>query len=128
MPYRKDIEENPAQDAVEEGTEETVDNSGPKVYKSTGKKAERVVLFTIDDEEFTVPAKPGPVVTLRFLDELRRTGNEMFAALSLMESMLGKEDYAKFLEWEDLDDDTMSEVLEQVVQLALNRVEGTTGK
>src|SRR5690242_19949039 len=108
MPYRQDIEETKAETEVEE-TEAVDNSSGPKVYKSTGKKAERVVLFTIDDEEFTVPAKPGPNVTLRFLDELRRTGNEMFAALSLMESMLGKDAYAKFLDWEELDDDTMSE-------------------
>lgn len=109
-------------------TEETVDNSGPKAYKSTGKKGARVTLFTIDDKEYTVPAKPGPNVTLKFLDELRRSGNEMFAALSLLESMLGKEDYQAFLDWDDLEDDTMGEVIEQVVQLALARVEASTGK
>lgn len=109
---------------------ETVDNSesGPKAYKSTGKKGARVVLFTIDDKEYTVPEKPGPNVTLKFLDELRRTGNEMFAALSLLETMLGKEDYQAFLDWDELDDETMGEVLEQVVQLALARVENAAGK
>lgn len=109
---------------------ETVDNaeSGPKAYKSTGKKGARVVLFTIDDKEYTVPEKPGPNVTLKFLDELRRTGNEMFAALSLLETMLGKEDYQAFLDWDELDDETMGEVLEQVVQLALARVESAAGK
>jgi hypothetical protein len=111
-----------------EEVEESVDNSAPKAYKSSGVKGERVTLFTIDDKEYTVPAKPGANVTLKFLDELRRTGNEMFAALSLMESMLGKDDYADFLDWDDMNDDTMTEVLEQVVQLALARVENTSGK
>lgn len=125
MPYRKDLEEN-----TEAETTEEVDNSSAKVlsFKSKGEKADRVVLFTIDDEEYTVPAKPKANVTLRFLDELRRTGNEMFAALSLMETMLGKEKYQRFLDWEDLEDDQLSEVLEQVVSLAMSRVEGDQGK
>lgn len=109
--------------------EETVDNTnGPKAYTSSSEKKARVTLFTIDDVEYTVPAKPGPNVTLKFLDELRRTGNEMFAALSLLETMLGKDSYQAFLDWEDLQDDQLSDVLEQVVGLAMNRVDETTGK
>src|SRR4051812_9946239 len=123
MVYRKDLEETKSDE-----TEETVDNSGPKVYKSSGKESERVVLFTIDDEEFSVPKKPAPNVTLKFLDELRRTGNEMFAALSLLESMLGKDKYALFLDWEEMTDEVMSDVLEQVVSLALSRIEDNAGK
>lgn len=108
--------------------EESVDNSAPKAYKSNAVKGERVTLFTIDDKAYTVPAKPGANVTLKFLDELRRTGNEMFAALSLMQSMLGKEAYEEFLDWDDMSDDVMTEVLEQVVQLALAKVEDSSGK
>lgn len=114
--------------AVEEVVEETVDNSAPLAFKSTGKKVDRVVLFTIDDEEFDVPTKPGVNVTLKFLDEMRRTGNEMFAALSLLETMLGKEAYNKFLDYDEMDDDLMSQVLEQVVAIAMARTEGTSGK
>jgi hypothetical protein len=114
--------------AVEEAVEETVDNSAPLAFKSTGKKVDRVVLFTIDDEEFDVPTKPGVNVTLKFLDEMRRTGNEMFAALSLLETMLGKEAYNKFLDYDEMDDDLMSQVLEQVVAIAMARTEGTSGK
>jgi hypothetical protein len=127
MPYRKDVEDTAA-DLVGENEAEDVDNAGPKVYKSSGKKAERVTLFTIDDKEYSVPVKPGPNVTLKFLDELRRTGNEMFAALALLETMLGKEDYNTFLDWDEMDDDIMSDVLGQVVQLALARVEANAGK
>lgn len=129
MPYRKDIDEDAAQDAVGR-VEETEDNSTSSVlsFKSKKEKANRVVLFTIDDEEYTVPAKPKANVTLKFLDELRRTGNEMFAALSLLETMLGKEKYQKFLDWDDLEDEQLSEVLEQVVALAMSRVEGEAGK
>lgn len=125
MPYRKDIEE---EKTVTEPTDETVDNSTVLAFKSKKDKADRVVLFTIDDEEFTVPAKPGANVTLKFLDELRRTGNEMFAAMSLMETMLGKEAYQKFLDWEEMEDEQLSDVLEQVVNLAMSRVEDKAGK
>lgn len=108
--------------------EETVENGGPLVLKSSGKVAERVVLFTIDDEEFTVPAKPGINVTLKFLNEMRKSNNEMFAALGLLEAMLGTEKYDALLEYDELDDDTLGKILEQVVKLAMDRVEETSGK
>lgn len=115
-------------DLAEDTVEETVENSGPRVVKSTGVARERVVLFTIDDEEFSVPAKPGPNVTLTFLDEMRRTGNEMFAALGLLEVMLGVDSYKKLLAYEELTDELLSDVLEQVVALAMARVDGPAGK
>lgn len=108
--------------------DETVENSGPRVIVSSGKARERVVLFTIDDEEYSVPAKPGPNVTLKFLDEMRRTGNEMFAALGLLEAMLGKEKYQDLLNYEELEDELLSDILEQVVGLAMSRVDGPAGK
>lgn len=112
-----------------EGVEE-VDNStgGPLVIKSSGKARERVVLFTIDEDEFSVPAKPGPNVTLKFLDEMRRTGNEMFAALGLLEAMLGKDKYQELLDYEELSDELLGTILEQVVKLAMDRVEAVAGK
>lgn len=123
MVYRKDLDVK-----TDTPADETVDNSGPKVYKSSETKADRVVLFTIDDEEFSVPAKPGPNVTLKFLDELRRTGNEMFAALALLESMLGKEKYNQFLDWDGMKDQILTDVLDQITSLALARVEENAGK
>lgn len=113
---------------AETATEETVDNKGPIVVKSSGKAVERVTLFTIDDEEFTVPKKPGVNVTLKFLNEMRRTGNEMFAALGLLEAMLGVEKYNQLLDYEELSDDLLSQILEQVVKLAMDKVEENQGK
>jgi hypothetical protein len=123
MVYRKDLEEK-----TDTSEDETMDNSGPAAYKSAEKVSDRTVLFTIDDEEYTVPTKPGPNVTLKFLDELRRTGNEMFAALSLLESMLGKEKYQEFLNWDGMEDDVLTDVLSQVTTLALARTEDNAGK
>lgn len=108
--------------------EEKVDNSGPIVIKSSGKAAERVVLFTIDDEEFSVPKRPGVNVTLKFLNEMRKSNNEMFAALGLLEAMLGSEKYNQLLDYEELEDEVLGKILEQVVRIAMERVEETSGK
>lgn len=108
--------------------EETVENGGPIVVKSSGKARDRVVLFTIDDVEFSVPAKPGPNITLKFLNELRKSGNEMFAALVLLESMLGAEKYEALLDYEELDETLLNDILDQVVTLAMGRVEDAAGK
>jgi len=114
--------------AAKKVEEEVVDNSGPIVVKSSGKKKDRVVLFTIDDVEYSVPAKPGVNVTLKFLNEMRKSGNEMFAALGLLEAMLGEEKYNELLDYEELEDELLGQILEQVVKLAMDRVEENQGK
>lgn len=114
--------------AAEVTEEEVVDNSGPMIVKSSGKAQERVVLFTIDDEEFTVPKKPGVNITLKFINEMRKSNNEMFAALGLLEAMLGTAKYNQLLDYDELEDDLLSKILEQVVKLAMDRVEETSGK
>lgn len=108
--------------------EETVSNNGPIVVKSSGKARERVVLFIIDDVEFSVPSKPGASITLRFLDEMRRTGNEMYAAMGLLEAMLGKDKYQDLLAYEELEDDLLGQILGQVVELAMGTVDTVAGK
>ena len=107
---------------------ETVENGGPIVVKSSGKAQERVVLFTIDDEEFTVPKRPGVNLTLKFLNEMRKSKNEMFAAMSLLEAMLGEEKYNQLLDYDELEDDLLGQILEQVVKLAMDRIEDEAGK
>lgn len=114
--------------SVEVEEVEVSNANGPIVVKSSGKNKERVVLFTIDDEEFTVPKKPGVNVTLKFINEMRKSNNEMFAALGLLEAMLGKEKYDQLLDYDELDDELLGKILEQVVKLAMERVEETSGK
>jgi len=95
-------------------------------FKSKKDKAEnRVVLFTIDDEEFTVPKKPGMGTVMRYLNVARKSGNDLFAAQALVEELLGEEKWNKFLNWEDLDDDVMGKVIEKCVSIAVASVEET---
>jgi hypothetical protein len=103
-------------------------NSGPEVLKYTSnkdKKSERVLLFTIDDEEFTVPAKPGMRAVMRYLNVARKTGNDLYAAQQLVEDMLGTEKWERFLDWEDMDDKIMNSVVEKCINLAVTSVEDT---
>ena len=97
------------------------------VFKSKkGPGKDRVLLFTIDDEEFTVPKKPGMGTVMRYLNVARKTGNDLFAAQALVEEMLGAEAWDKFLNWEDLDDEVMGKVIEKCVSIAVKSVEETS--
>lgn len=108
----------------------TVDNSQADVLSFTSKKQDknRVVLFTIDDEEFDVPAKPGMGTVMRYLNVARKTGNDLFAAQALVEELLGEEKWDKFLNWPDLDDAIMGKVIEKCVAVAVASVEDTEKK
>jgi len=109
-------------------SEDSYDNSGPIIIKSKGEKKDRIVLFTIDDREFTVPAKPGMKVALKFLNQMKRSDNEMFGMLQLLEDMLGPEQYEALLDYDELSDELVGKIAEQCVKLALGNSQETTGK
>lgn len=111
--------------------EATVSNAQPggdvlKFETDKDRKPNRVVLFTIDDEEFDVPAKPGMRVVMRYLNVARKTGNDLYAAQQLVEDMLGEEKWDKFLNWEGMTDPVMNTVLEKCIDLAVKSVEDTS--
>ncbi len=89
---------------------------------------DRVTLFSIDDEEFTVPRKPGMGTVMRYLNVARKSGNDLFAAQALVEEMLGEDKWNTFLNWEDLDDEVMGKVIEKCVSIAVSSVEDTQKK
>jgi|SRR5688572_23003614 hypothetical protein len=108
--------------------DEALENSGPIVIKSSGEKKDKIVLFTIDDQDFTVPAKPGMRVALKFLNQMKKSDNEMFGMLQLLEDMLGEEQYNKLLDYEELSDELVGKIAEQCITLALGNAQETTGK
>ncbi len=122
-----------AVEEVELPEEVSNEESAPRVIKKGARGGKRVTLFVYEDEdgrttEFTVPEKPGPNVTLKFLDEIRRTGNEMFASMGLLEALLGKPQYGALLEIEDLEDEDLSAILEAAVSMAMESAEKVSGK
>ena len=106
---------------------DATDNKEPETlsFKSSGKTEERVVLFTIDDEEFDVPKAPGMKVVMRYLNVARKTGNDLYAAQQLVEDMLGEEKWEKFLNWPDMSDEVMNTVLTKCIDIAVKSVEDT---
>jgi hypothetical protein len=101
-----------------------------KFASKKDKKAERVLLFTIDDEEYTVPAKPGMASVMRYLNVARKSGNDLFAAQALVEDMLGEDKWEKFLNWEGHSEDetAFNTVIEKCINLAVSSVEDTQAK
>lgn len=108
--------------------EDALNNSGPIIVKSSNEKKDRIVLFTIDDREFTVPAKPGMRVALKFLNEMKRSDNEMFGMLQLLQDMLGDDQYNALLDYEELSDELVGKIAEQCVTLALGNAQENAGK
>lgn len=94
--------------------------------KSDQAKGDRVVLFTIDGEEFTIPEKPPFKVALKYMNESKRSGNDMFAALQLLEDMLGKEAYDRLLNFDGLTDELVGEILEQCIDRAFPALKEAT--
>lgn len=108
--------------------DENLNNTGPIIVKSKNEKQDRIVLFTIDDQEFTVPAKPGMKVALKFLNQMKKSDNEMFGMLQLLQDMLGDDQYEKLLNYDELTDDLVGKIAEQCVTLALGSGKEQTGK
>lgn len=96
--------------------EETVTN-GPTVvaFKSKTEKAQvaRKVLFTIDDEEYSIPEKVDAVLLYRYEDANRKHGG-LAAMLTLLEETLGKDATETLLAWEDLTDEILTQITEMI--------------
>lgn len=92
----------------------------PLVFESTSddKEEERVPLFSIDGYVCTVPAEPSPAIGIRFL-AASRNGSPFAAGFQLIEDMIGADAYQRFLDWKGLDDDVVSQVIEECTARAL---------
>ena len=84
----------------------------------------RVVLFTMNGKRYTVPAKPRPVYTLRFLDRVRKQGVEV-ALAHLLPELLGEDTWSELLEEDDLEPEHLSAILEAVKRLLMGEVDAS---
>lgn len=96
--------------------------------KSTGDRSdeEMVVLFTLDDVEYKVPARPRVNLSLQYLTDARQFG-EQLAQMMLLEKMLGPDGYEALSSWEDLTAEQLGEVADYAARLALGALEGSQG-
>jgi hypothetical protein len=82
----------------------------------------RVPLFYIDDDEYTVPAKPRPGIGLRYLWILRHQGEEQATAY-ILEAQLGTKGYQALMNYKDLTQAEFNQVLQRAIQLATGNLE-----
>src|SRR5690606_23093016 len=98
-------------------------------FKSSAKSeaAEREVIFSIDDKEYSVPKVFGVNMTLKFFNNVRTQG-ELAGGLALLEDALGTEDFEALLNWTELTDDIFAQITDMVVDRAINERSGSAGK
>jgi hypothetical protein len=94
---------------------------------STIEDEERVPLFSIDGEVYTVPKTVPQGFALEFV-RLGREYGETVAAVRLLERLLGKEAYAALEQCPTLDDVKMQKIIDMAQKIAFGRAEVKEGK
>lgn len=79
---------------------------------------ERVVLFKLDGEEYTIPRKPKTNVALRYL-KMARTGNADAAAGWLLEELLGEEGFEALMNFDDLTQEQLRSVMTLAAEVTM---------
>lgn len=87
---------------------------------------EMVHLFTLDDVDYMVPARPRPHVGLRYLWETRTHG-ETYATAGLMNAMLGPEGFEALSTYENMTEEDLKRIMAIVRDLAMGSVERPNG-
>ena len=81
---------------------------------------ERVPLFFIGDDEYTIPKAIPPGAALEFLREAREHGRDL-ATAPLLIRVLGEDAYTALEQSKALDEDQMQWIVDKVLDLALGR-------
>lgn len=89
--------------------------------------ADRIVLFYVDDEEYSIPKKIGRNHGLRYLRTMRLQG-EALAAQELLEALIGEDGYKALMECDDLEDEQLDKIMTRLRDMALGEVEDEGGK
>jgi hypothetical protein len=94
----------------------------PPRLTTSDQPADRVVLFYIDDREYTIELRPGVNVGLRYL-HLVRTAGESHAQAYLLERLLGTEGYEALMNHDDLTAAEFQRIFEVASELTLGALE-----
>lgn len=89
----------------------------------------KVKLFSIDGKDYFIPKEPGPNVSVRYLRDVRKHGQD-YAVAGLMEAMLGEDGVDALAEYEELTEEDLDHIMEAVKRHALGRgtKKGPAGK
>lgn len=87
---------------------------------------ERVVLFTLDGVDYTIPKRFPVRLGLKIIRTMRRSGHDI-AAAELLEEAIGTEAYDALVSYPDLKQEHIARLFEIVQALALGAVEDPKG-
>ena len=88
---------------------------------------ERVPLFFIGDDEYTIPKTIPPGVALEFMREARTHGRDL-ATAPLLTRVLGEDAYEALEQSKALTEDQLEWIVDKVLDLALGRKKEREGK
>jgi hypothetical protein len=103
-------------------TEEALDFEPIRIASNDAIEVERVPLFYIGDDEYTIPKSISPGVALQFLREAREHGRDI-ATAPLLTRVLGEDAYKALEQSEALEEEQMEWIVDKVLDLALSRKE-----
>jgi len=107
--------------------EEPQDEDAPKILRLTtsrkGTARKRAPLFYIDDTEYTTEVNPSPARGLKYLHLLRTEGADV-ATQYMLETLIGKDGYEALMDYEDLTDEQLEQVITAASKIMLGAVEG----
>ncbi len=87
--------------------------------------SERVPLFYIDDQVYTIAAKPRPNVALRYMYTLKTRG-EQIATAQLLEDLLGHDAYLALMDHDDLEQEQLTAIMQIAQKLTMGALEAAT--
>jgi hypothetical protein len=83
---------------------------------------EKVPLFSIDDDEYGMPKKIRPNVSLKYLRMIREQGSDVAGAW-LLEEVIGTEAYEALMNYDALEDEHLNRVMAIVQDHVLGQAE-----
>jgi len=83
---------------------------------------ERVTLFYIDEQAYTIPKRPRANIALQYLDRVREEGTEQGAAW-LLHNMLGEDAYDALMGYEYLTPEQLSAIVELCQRHTVGKLE-----
>lgn len=101
-------------------TEDALDFEPLRIAANEDVVEERVPLFYIGDDEYTIPKEIPPGVALQYLREAREHGRDL-ATAPLLTRVLGEDAYEALEQSKALDEDQMEWIIEKVLDLSLGR-------
>lgn len=102
------------------GTGDELDFEPIRIAADDEVAEERIPLFYIGDDEYTIPKLIPPGVALQFMREAREHGREL-AAAPLLIRVLGEDAYEALEQSKALSEDQMEWIINKVLDLALGR-------